>query len=329
MSFASPLFLLALLVVPAALVFALAIDRRRARYPVAFTNLDLIAKVIEGRRRQWRRWLPLIILLLALATAATALARPRAHVTVADQKATVVILVDVSGSMRATDVSPTRLDAAVAAMRTFLDRLPKQFKVGLVAFSNTPEVLQLPTHDRQLARQALGYLAPEAGTAIGDGLAAAVRLVKTSLARDGISRQPGKELPAAIVFLSDGAQNRGQLQPLQAAALAHAAGIRVDTVALGTPTGRVTVGVGPFVNSFPVPPDPGSRTRDRAGDRRTQLHRPKRRPAQQHLQHARLEHRQADRAAGDHLLVRGRHSCSPARVGRPRARLGRPGSVVL
>ncbi len=96
-----------------------------------------------------------------------------------------------------------------------------------------------------------------AGTAIGDGLAAAVRLVTTSLARDGIGRQPGKELPAAIVFLSDGAQNRGQLQPLEAAALAHAAGIRVDTVALGTPTGNVTVGVGAFVKSFPVPPDPG------------------------------------------------------------------------
>jgi Ca-activated chloride channel family protein len=237
-------------------VFALLIDRRRARYPVAFTNLDLIATLMAGRRTQWRRWLTRMILLLALATAATALARPRAHFTVADQKTTVVILIDVSGSMHARDISPTRLDAAVAAIGDLLDRLPKQFKVGLVAFSNTPDVLQQPTHDRQLARQALGYLAPEAGTAIGDGLAAAVRVLTTSLTRDRINRPPGQDLPAAIVFLSDGAQNRGHLQPSQATALAHAAGIRVDTVALGTPTGNVTVGVGPFAKSFPVPPDP-------------------------------------------------------------------------
>jgi Ca-activated chloride channel homolog len=255
MSFASPLFLLALLVVPAVLVFALASERRRARFPVAFTNLELLAGLVE-EHRSWRRYVPLALLLLALALAAGALAKPRAHFSVPDQNATVVLVVDVSGSMRANDVEPTRLDAAVGAMRTFLDKLPKQFKVGLVAFSSEPEILAPPTSERGTVRDALGYLQPEAGTAIGDGLQVGVRVITTSLARQGVFHKPGKELPAAIVLLSDGAQNRGVLQPLQAAANAKAAGIRVYTVALGTPGGQVSFGFGLYVNHIPVPPDP-------------------------------------------------------------------------
>jgi Ca-activated chloride channel family protein len=158
--------------------------------------------------------------------------------------------------MRANDVEPTRLDAAVTAMRTFLDKLPNQFKVGLVAFSSEPEILATPTSDRESVREALTYLQPEAGTAIGDGLQTAVRLITTSLARDGVFHRAGKDLPAAIVLMSDGAQNRGVLQPLQAAANAKAGGIRVYTVALGTPGGQVSFGFGLYVNHIPVPPDP-------------------------------------------------------------------------
>ncbi len=255
MSFSSPLFLLALLVVPAVLALALVVDRRRSRYPLAFTNIELLAGLVH-QRRSYRRWVPLALLLLALACAATALGRPRARLAVAQDNGTVIFLVDVSGSMRANDVEPTRLDAAVTAMRTFLDKLPPKFKVGLVAFSSEPEVLAAPTRDRQLIRDTLGYLTPEAGTALGDGLETAVRLAVTSLARDGVQRQPGQYLPAAIVLESDGAQNRGVLQPLQAAQLAKAAGIRVYGVALGTPNGVVSFGFGLYINSIPVPPDP-------------------------------------------------------------------------
>jgi Ca-activated chloride channel family protein len=255
MSFSSPLFLLLLFVVPAVLFFALAMERRRARYPVAFTNLELLAGLVH-KRRSWRRYIPLVLLLLALAVAAGALAKPRAHFSVPDQNATLVLVVDVSGSMRANDVEPTRLDAAVGAMRTFLDKLPKQFKVGLVAFSSDPEVLSAPTADRESVREALSYLQPEAGTAIGDGLQVGVRLITSSLAKDGVVHKPGKDLPAAIVLLSDGAQNRGILQPQQAATNAKAAGIRVYTVALGTPGGQVSFGFGLYVNHIPVPPDP-------------------------------------------------------------------------
>ena len=116
----------------------------------------MLAEVVEKRRRPWRRWVPLVLLLLALTFAAGALARPRTHVSVPDENATVVLLVDVSGSMRANDVEPTRLDAAVAAMRTFLDKLPKQFKVGLVAFSSEPRCWRSrpPTARRSATRSA-------------------------------------------------------------------------------------------------------------------------------------------------------------------------------
>ena len=257
MSFTSPLLLLTLLAVPAVLVFAILVDRRRSRYPLAFTNLELLAGLVE-QRRAWRRWVPLALLLVALACATTALARPKARLSVPENNGTVVLVVDVSGSMRANDVEPTRLDAAVGAMRTFLDKLPSQYKVGLVAFSSEPEVLAAPTRDRQLVREALGYLMPEAGTAIGDGLQVGVRLVQSSLARAGFERRPGQPVPAAIVLMSDGAQNRGLLQPIQAARNAKAAGIKVYTVALGTPNGTVSFGFGLYINSIPVPPDPAT-----------------------------------------------------------------------
>jgi Ca-activated chloride channel family protein len=257
MRFSDPILLLALAIVPAVLAFAIIVDRRRARYPVAFTNVELLAGLVE-QRRSWRRWVPLVLLLLALACAATAVARPKARLSVPENNGTVVLVVDVSGSMRANDVEPTRLDAAVNAMRTFLDRLPKQFKVGLVAFSSEPEVLAAPTRDRGLVREALGYLMPEAGTAIGDGLQLGLKLAQNSLTQSGVQRKPGQPLPAAIVLMSDGAQNRGVLQPIQAARNAKAAGIKVDTVALGTPNGVVSFGFGLYINSIPVPPDPAT-----------------------------------------------------------------------
>jgi Ca-activated chloride channel homolog len=257
MSFLSPFLLLALVVVPAVLVFLIVMNRRRARYAIAFTNLDVLASVAETQRA-WKRWVPVALILLALACAATALARPRMHLSVPEENATVVLLVDVSGSMRANDVEPSRLDAAVDAMRTFLYKVPKQVKVGLVAFSSSPEVLQQPTTDRQSVNDGLGFLAPEAGTALGDGLAMATKLVVTSLAKEGVHKEPGRFLPAAIVLESDGAQNRGVVSPIQAARLAKKAGVRVYGVALGTPNGKVQFGFGLYTNSIPVPPDPAT-----------------------------------------------------------------------
>jgi Ca-activated chloride channel family protein len=257
MSFASPALLLALLVVPLTLAFLLMQRRRRARYPLVFTNLKVLASVVEPRR-SWRSWLPVGLLLLALATAATAVARPRVELTVPAQNATVVLVVDVSGSMRANDVKPSRLDAAVAAMQTFITKLPKQVRVGLVAFSSDAQVLTAPTTDRTAISDGLSYLSPEAATALGDGLDAGVRLIVRSLAAVGVHHEAGRFLPAAIVLESDGAQNRGNATPEQAAEYAKQQGVRIYGVALGTPHGTVDFGFGLYQNSIPVPPDPAT-----------------------------------------------------------------------
>lgn len=260
MTFTWPWLLPVLLIVPAVALFAWWVDRRRARYAVAFTNLDVLAAVATTRRRPWR-WLPLVLFLLALATASTALARPRADVRVPSDRATIVLLVDVSGSMRADDVKPTRLGAAQRAMTDFVDKLPPKVKVALVSFSTGPDILVPPTTNRQELRYGISFLEPEAGTAIGDGLAVAVRVALGSLR--GAHRGRDGKLPGAIILLSDGAQTRGTLSPLQGAALARNAGLRVFTVALGTNHGVLRVGGlggGPFggygFGSFPVRPDP-------------------------------------------------------------------------
>jgi Ca-activated chloride channel homolog len=244
MAFASPLALLGLLAVPAALGVLLAASRRRARTGVLFTNLAVLEDVVPAGPRRLRRWAPPALVLLALATAAAATAQPRLNLPVAVDNTTIVLLVDVSGSMSARDVEPTRLDAAVAAMRVFVDRLPKRFKVGLVQFSDSSQVLAPPTADRGQVDELLGLLEADSGTAIGTGLVTAIRLVKGSLAREGVVRSPGEQLPAAIVLLSDGKQNQGRVAPLAAAAQARAAGIPIDTVALGTRHG--VLGYGPF-----------------------------------------------------------------------------------
>jgi Ca-activated chloride channel homolog len=234
MSFGSPGFLLLLLVVPAILGFALEAEHRRARYAVAFTNLELLATLATPPRAV-ARWISLGLFLLALAAASTAVARPRMASNVPAQQATIVLLVDVSGSMSSSDVRPTRLDAAQRALNVFLARIPPATMVGLVSFSDSPTRLVEPTRDRELLRASLELLRPEAGTAIGEGLAAAVHVAKSSLgnatrARDG-------KLPAAIVLLSDGTQTRGALTPQQGAMRAEQAGIRVYAIGLGTNNG--------------------------------------------------------------------------------------------
>ena len=225
----------------------------------------------EARRHRRHRWLKLAAAaaaVVAIGAGAYSVARGgtghpstvqvlKDGVLTSVPEQTVVFLVDVSGSMRATDIHPTRLAATVAAMQTFLDRLPTRFEVGLVSFSTTARVVQAPTPNRPLLRQALTTLSPVSGTALGDGLAAAVKLTVASLAREGIRRAPRNELPAVIILESDGAQNLGAITPLKAALQAKTAGIRVDGVALGTPGGSVTFAKwGSYTTRVPVPPDP-------------------------------------------------------------------------
>jgi len=264
MTFGSPYLLALLVVVPAVAFFVWWSERRRARYAVAYTNLELLASVVERRRRRWRAFAPLALFLLALTLASAAVARPRKTVQVTNDRATVVLLVDVSGSMRASDVKPTRLLAAAHAMSLFAGRVPKKVKIGLISFSTGPDILVPPTTDRALLQEGIELLEPEGGTAIGDGLGVAVQVVQSAVG-DAKKSKDGK-IPGAIVLLSDGAQTRGDLTPLQGADRAKKAGIRVFTVALGTNHGTLGGGVlgggalggGLFGGSgrFTVRPDP-------------------------------------------------------------------------
>jgi Ca-activated chloride channel family protein len=252
MSFGSPLALLGLLAVPIAVVALLLLSRRRAKNGLHFSNLDVLSAVVPSRRRSLRRALPAALLVAALATGAAAASNPRARMPLRVDNATIILLVDVSGSMSARDVEPTRLDAAVAAMRTFLQRLPGGIKVGLVQFSDSAQVLLAPTADHQQVSERLDLLEPDSGTAIGSGIVGAIGLVRVTLAHEDVVRKPGKDLPAAIVLLSDGNQNQGVIGPIAAAKRARARGIVIDTVALGTPHG--ILGYGPFAPR--VAPDP-------------------------------------------------------------------------
>jgi Ca-activated chloride channel family protein len=266
MSFDRPILLLTLLVVPLAIAAYLFAERRRMRYAVTFTNLEVLASVAGGRST--RRFVPPALFLVALALLCVALARPQRSTLIASDKATVILVIDVSGSMHATDVKPTRLGAAQAAVLTFLDRVPKRVRVGLIAFSSEPEVAAPPSTDRDLVRQSLGqldFLQAYGGTAIGDALAAAVELGKKTAGQTGpqtIADIAQKKPLVSILFLSDGKQTRGALQPLAGAQLAKDAGIPVYTVALGTPNGVLTAPFGSFgpgqARRIPVPPDPAT-----------------------------------------------------------------------
>jgi Ca-activated chloride channel family protein len=241
MNFASRDLLFVLLVLPALIWFARWLERRPARYAVAFTNLDLLAAT-AGSRRRYRRWLPLALLLLAVTAAIFALAGPRLQSSSTTAHATVVLLVDTSGSMNATDVEPTRLGAAQAAMDAFAARAPPGVKIGLVAFSSTPAEIVPPTTERSALRQGIETLSADAATAIGDGLRLAVSVAERAPHTHGGIQNERKR--AAIVLLSDGAQTYGRLSPLSGAELARAAGISVDTVGLGSPrrSGRLQYG---------------------------------------------------------------------------------------
>ncbi|MEA2218739.1 MAG: Ca-activated chloride channel [Solirubrobacteraceae bacterium] len=244
MSFASPLALLCLAVVPLAVFAHVAAQRRRRRYPVRFTALSTLA-AIAGQEPRWHRHVPFALFALALAALTLSLARPQRTVAVPVERASVVLVTDVSRSMSATDVSPTRLEAARRAAQSFLDKVPGALRVGLVAFSDAAQTLATPTTDRELVSGALGTLQPISGTATGAGLRTALDDLK--IGGDTSERRP----PAALVLLSDGSATDGTAA-YEVAVEARRLRVPIYTVALGTPDGTITLG--PQV--LRVPPDP-------------------------------------------------------------------------
>jgi Ca-activated chloride channel homolog len=280
-TFGHPLLLLTLLIVPAAVAAYLLNERRRVRYAVRFTNLAVLEQVV-GRARPWRRWLTAAAFMLAIATLCVAVARPHVQTTVTDENATVVLVLDVSGSMHAVDVKPTRLVAAQRALQLFLSKVPKRLKVGLVLFAGEAQVATPPTTDHELVANAIdeaNFFNGFGGTAIGDAIALAVQLgIRSAGLTEGgpttmpagrqlasfVAAQPTKSTLVSILFLSDGKQNRGIIPPLAGAERARRAGIPVYTVALGT-TGNTHLsggffggGGGGFFGGGALAPDPAT-----------------------------------------------------------------------
>ena len=252
MTFANPLLLLGLLLLPLLVVVYRRLQKRPTKYAVRYTNLDVLAGVVDNTR-SWRRHAGLALFLLALATLLVGFARPSVNRLADREEATIVLVIDVSGSMQAEDVDPTRLEAAQKVVREFMKGLPKRFQVGVVAFSETAEVAAPATEDRQLAIDAIDYLYPQRGTAIGDGIARGVEV-----ARAADAGKTGTERPAAILLLSDGSQTEGLLLPLEGAARAKSFKIPVYTIALGTPEGVVEFNRFGGTRIIPVPPDPAT-----------------------------------------------------------------------
>jgi Ca-activated chloride channel homolog len=261
-----PGLLWTLLLVPVALAAYLLAQRRRSRYTVRFTNLDLLANVVSAKPG-WRRHVPPAFYLLALAALLVSLARPQALALVPKEQATVILVMDVSGSMNATDVEPTRLLSSQRAATAFVEELPEKFRVGIVSFASTAQTLTRPTTDRVAVYGAIDSLHAEGATAMGDGIERALDVKRPptppssgSTARPSPSppaQQGGAdEAPLVVLLLSDGANTQGRTQPMEAAADAKELGVPVFTIALGTDRGMVDVpDETGNLRRIPVPPD--------------------------------------------------------------------------
>jgi Ca-activated chloride channel family protein len=257
-SFQWPIGLVALLLVPLALAGYILLERRRGNAVARFSNPALYPNLV-GRRPGWRRHIPVGFLLAALTALLIGFARPQASVSAPLEKATIVLAMDISRSMAATDVKPTRLAAAKAAANAFLEKVPEQYAVGIVAFETKATVASPATTDRDITRQSIRALRPGEGTAIGDAIIRSIDVARAAGAT-GVPQSLGDvtvRAPSAILLLSDGAQTQGSVTPLAAAGRARTEHIPIYTVALGTPEGVVERTLpGGFTERIRVPPDP-------------------------------------------------------------------------
>jgi Ca-activated chloride channel family protein len=242
MSFASPMWLAALAVIPLLFGLYVAGRRRARRYAIRFPGVSTLAPLVPASGA-WRRRVPLALFLVSIAVLALALARPHATVAVPSEQATVVLVTDVSRSMLADDVDPSRLEAAREAAKRFLEQIPDEARVGAVAFSEQPHTIEPPTDDHDEVAAMIDSLSADGGTATGDGLAAALDLI------DGRGE---RRAPAAVVLLSDGKATTGR-DPLPVARQAKRLGIPINTVALGSRGAVITTPSGALLA---VPPDP-------------------------------------------------------------------------
>jgi Ca-activated chloride channel family protein len=234
LAFLDPERLLILLVIPlliAAYIFA---TRRKNRRGMRFTNTSML-DVVVPKQSQWRRHLAVALSLLSLITLTAAFARPKTQVDVPRERATVVLVIDASLSMQATDVQPNRLAAAKAAATEFVQRLPEKYNVSVVSMAGSASILVPPTIAHNTVESAINSIRLQDSTAIGEGIAAGLRALQQA-PKD--PNNPDAVAPGAIVLLSDGSNTVGRA-PQQAAAEAKAAQVPVYTIAYGTENGYV------------------------------------------------------------------------------------------
>jgi Ca-activated chloride channel homolog len=247
-SFAAPLYLLGLLLVPLAAAAWVARRQRVRRYAIRYPAVSS-ALLAVGRTPAWRPLVPMALLLASLAMLVAALAKPERTVAVPIERATIMLVTDHSRSMESDDVSPDRLAAAQDAANTFLKQVPEKLRVGIVAFSSAPDAVQTPTTDREPVRRIIDAQFPDGATATGDALAIALQ----AITEDTGEGTGGKKPPSAIVLLSDGKTTTGR-DPVEVALAAGQEKVPIYTVSLGTEDGVVT---GPGIGGYiPVPPDP-------------------------------------------------------------------------
>jgi Ca-activated chloride channel family protein len=268
MTFQWPELLWLLLAVPLLVAAYFMILRRKKKAALAYASLSMVKEAM-GVRQRFRRHVPPLLFLLALIAMIVAIARPAAVITLPSQRQTIILAMDVSGSMRATDVQPNRLAAAQAAARAFVADQPSQARIGVVSFAATASVVQPPTQNREDILAAIDRFQLQRGTAVGSGILVSLKTIfpdvefdlrswnpRADSARDtkrGAPLTPGREqdktaapkpvapgsfASAAIILLTDGQTTTGP-DPIEAARMAADRGIRVYTVGIGTQAGEI------------------------------------------------------------------------------------------
>ena len=234
MTFLSPARLWLLALVPLLIAMYLIVQARRRQAAVRFTNLALLTQVAP-RRPGWRRHIAATLFLLSVVLMTVGFARPAKPVKVPRERATIIVAIDTSLSMKATDVAPTRLDSAKSAAKKFVQDLPARFNVGLVSFSGSASAVVAPTYDREAVGHAIDALQLGKGTAIGEAVFTSLQSIRSFDAR--ANQDPP---PSHIVLLSDGDNQSGR-SVTEAASASRASKVPVSTIAFGTPYGTVDI----------------------------------------------------------------------------------------
>jgi Ca-activated chloride channel homolog len=252
-----PGWLVLLIAVAAVALGYIAVQLTRTRYTLRFTSVDLLASVAP-KRAGWQRHVSAVFMLLALSALVVTLAKPARTSRVPKQDGTIMLAIDTSGSMSATDVSPTRLIAAQAAAKNFVNGVPKGLKIGLVQFDTTARLLVSPVADRGVVDSAIDSMTVGGGTATASAITQSLAAIN-SVPLDA----KGHKIPGAIVLMSDGSPTIGEngQDPIvsadAASAAAKKANVAIDTIAFGTEQGVVTTDG----QEIPVPADPAEMAR--------------------------------------------------------------------